>query len=93
MKHRAIIIAAALLMTACAGHPDQVGVVIPQTVNKPVAASCVPVDYPAEPVYVDNDAALKAAPDFTARMQLILTGRLQRITRGDQDNIVINGCK
>lgn len=66
----ASIAAVAVFLAACASEPQPVKIVT-QTVDRPVAVSCVPPDMPPAPKYGDTPSAVLAAPDFAARYALL----------------------
>jgi hypothetical protein len=80
-----------VLLTSCSSQPQE-PVIKTVTVNVPVAVPCRK-DIGPEPVYADNDAALKAAPDLFTRVKLLLAGRLQRIDRDNKRQASIIGCE
>lgn len=88
MRYAAIFML--LLVAACAAKPPE-PVIKTVTVEVPVAAACLR-DIGPEPIYADNDAALKAAPDLFTRVKLLLAGRLQRIDRDTKRMAADLGC-
>ena len=62
-------------------------------VRVPVPVSCVPAGFPEAPAYPDTDEALRAAPDAATRYALIAQGRLLRMARGGETEIVLKGCR
>lgn len=83
---------ASLILAACGGKQVEPEIRI---VEVPVAVpvSCVPKNFPAKPVMPDTDEALKAAPDAAARYGLIAAGRVLRIQRESEVEIVLGNCR
>jgi len=88
MKRVAIILALAL--AGCATAPEPL--VVTKAVPIPVAVKCVPDPMPVAPVFVDSDAAIKAAPDVFSRAKLYVVGRLQRIGYEAELTAALRGC-
>ena len=93
MKPRFVILPA-LMLSACATVPKQ-----PEPIIKTVEVQVPhPVPCPAlqklgpEPAYPDTDAALKAAPNIFVRVQLLMAGRVLRITRLAAVNDALAEC-
>ncbi len=94
---KALVIAAATLaLAACATTkptPPEPVVVI-QEVKVPVPVPCKVLDaIGPEPTYPDTDAALAAAPNLFARVQLMLQGRLLRMQRLAEYGVVKSSCR
>jgi hypothetical protein len=87
----AAILAATVLLSACAGKPEPV--IRTVTVNVPVAVDCVPATLGAAPAYPDTDEALRAAPDAAERYRLLFLGRLLRDARLGEVEPVIQSCR
>lgn len=80
-------------LAACATPQKPEPKVVTQDVRTAVATSCVPADTPPAPVYTDTAEALKAAPDFAARYQLLAAEHGRRITRADVLEAVVDACR
>lgn len=81
---RSSFVMALFMLAGCetAQAPAPEPKVITQSVNVPVAVSCVVDTVPAAPSYVDTDAALTApGVDGPRRYQLVTAGRAQRNER------------
>lgn len=74
------ILPALCLVASCASHPRPEPTIQVHEAQVPVAVKCA-ADPGPEPAYADTSAALTAAPDIFARVQLLLAGREQRIAR------------
>ena len=59
----------------------------------PIAAPCIPSDFPAPGAYPDTDHALVAAPDAIERYRLLILGREERVARLRLLEPAINACK
>lgn len=79
---RRFAILAALAVSGCAQAP---GVYVP--------ASCVPNDYPHRPVFTDTDPALKAAPNFAGRYQLLAGNHAAHAARDEANEKIIDACR
>jgi hypothetical protein len=64
----------------------------PQTVNIPVAVSCV-VEVSTRTTFPDTHDALNAATNIEARVNIILAGRLLRDKRIDELEAALSGCR
>ncbi len=84
MSRAAILIVAALAVSACASQRE---------VLVPVATACVPSDLPLSPQYPDTDDALLSAADSAERYRLVLLGREERIARLGLLETVIHACQ
>jgi hypothetical protein len=63
------------------------------SVPVPVPVSCVPGNLEPEPVYVDTQQALKAAPELADFMKLMAAGRIQRDAWLMQVRPVLQACR
>lgn len=62
--------------------------------TQPLApVSCVPADYPKAPTYADTADALKGAPDFGTRYQLLAGEWFARNDRLQSDEAIIDNCR
>ena len=80
-----------LLVTMCQTTSEPRVVI--QTVDRPVAVSCVPAELGGPPEYPDSDSALRAAVDGAARYALVAAGRLLRMARQAETESVIVSCR
>ena len=89
-----LTLVAALLLASCASKPTPRPEPVVQLVEVavPIAVACTP-DIGPEPVYIDTDAALKAAADLFERVKLLLAGRDQRIARDEVKTTALEGCR
>lgn len=76
----------AVLLTACAGMPQE----HVTTVNVPVSVPCR--SRIAESTFVDSLEALRKAPGIDVRVNLLLAGRIQRDRLIDQLKASVSGC-
>lgn len=81
-----------MALAACATSRPEPKIVT-QTVDVPVAVSCVPKDTPPAPAYTDTTEALKAAPDFAARYQLLAANHAVHVTREQILEAVVDACR
>lgn len=72
-------------LLACASQPET------QTVDVPVAVSCAAM-IDNRPRFPDTRAAIVAAANVEARVNLILAGRLLRDKRIDELEAALSGC-
>ncbi len=78
------------LLAGCATPEPKI---VTQTVNIPVAESCVPTTLPAPPDYPDTTAALTATGvDGPRRYQLVVAGRALRDARLKLLEQIVTGC-
>lgn len=90
----AVVLVAGALLSGCAVTPKPtVRATEIQTVTKEVSRSCVPAALGGPPVYVDTDAALRAAPAAEDRFTLLAAGRIQRQDRLGETEPVIAACR
>lgn len=89
MKRLHVIVLASAMLAGCATLPE--ARIETKNVEVPVPVHCNPAIGP-EPVYADTPAALRAAPDIFARVQLLLEGRLQRMQRLTELSAAIKAC-
>lgn len=83
----------AAILGLLAGCADQTPKIVTQTVNIPVAVSCIPTSMPPAPDYPDTDAALTAAGvDGPRRYQLVVAGRALRTARLAVVESVLSNC-
>lgn len=83
---------ASLILAACGGKQVEPEIrIVEVPISVPV--TCVPANMPAKPIYPDDDASLKAAPDAAARYGLIAAGRVLRIQREAEVEPVLAGCR
>ena len=92
MKPVYYLLLAVITLPACTTTRPEPRVVI-QTVDRPVAVSCVPAELGGPPDYPDSDSALRAAVDGAARYALVSAGRLLRMARQAETESVIAGCR
>jgi len=88
-----LAVAMASACAACATKAPPEPIVRTVEVKVPVPVECVPAGLTVPPVYVDTDAALKAAAGPEDRFQLLAAGRIQRNQRLAQVEPVIKGCR
>ncbi len=81
-----------VVLSACATSPAPEPKIQAVEVKTEVPISCVPSDLPPPPAYTDTTEALKAAPDFAARYQLLAANRGLRITREAMLESLVAGC-
>lgn len=104
-RHAISLFWLAVVLSGCASTaPAPEPMIVTQSVDKPVAVSCVPGNLGAAPGtvdlktglkvpdYADTRAALLAAPDAAGRYKLLVIGRKQRMDRLSQVEPVIDGC-
>lgn len=87
-------IAAAILsitLAACATTKPEPQIVTKE-VQVPVMVKCHP-DIGPEPDYPDTDARLKAAPDLFSKVQLLVAGRLMRLSRDAVKSAALSACE
>lgn len=84
------VVGLCLLLGACATNPLTPQVVVKE-VQIPVAERCRP-DIGPEPNYPDTAAAVKAAPDLFTLTQILLAGRVMRISRDAVKSAALAGC-
>jgi hypothetical protein len=85
---------AALSVTACASKQERPEPIV-QTVEVlvPTPQPCVPKSVSTTPPsYVDTDDALLNAKDGAERYKLVYSGRLQRIGRLGELELVVKSC-
>ena len=87
-----LLLCIAAPLGGCGGDEPHVVTQI-QTVDRPVATSCVPAGTPAAPTYPDGDDALKAAPDAAQRYLLLYAGRKLRVARSKLTESILQGCR
>jgi len=84
-----LVVAIAMAVAGCASTaPPRIEIV---EVLKPVPVPCA-ADPGPKPDYADTDAALAAAPNVFAGVQLLKAGRLQRQARERQLEAALAGC-
>lgn len=80
-----------ITLAACATTKPE-----PQIVTKevqiPVMVKCHP-DIGPEPDYPDTDAKLKAAPDLFSKVQLLVAGRIMRMSRDAVKSAALSACE
>lgn len=82
------------LLAACAQTPPPEPQIRTVTVNVPVPVPCPALQrLGPPPAYPDTDAALRAAPDFGARVALLLAGRVLRIAREAATTAAMRACE
>lgn len=59
----------------------------------PIAAPCIPAEFPAQGAYPDTDHALLTAPDAVERYRLLALGREERVARLALLEPTIAACK
>lgn len=88
------LIVLSLLVAGCKHTQPTEPVIITKEVKVPVPVPCPALkELGAEPEYPDTDAALRAAPDLFTRVQLLLQGRLLRIKRLAEHEVVKRSCQ
>lgn len=80
IRHAMCLILLAIELAACT-TPAEGPPPAPTIVQIPIPASCVRSDFPGAPNYPDTREALKAAPDWAARDQLLRAGWDMRDSR------------
>jgi len=82
MRRANLLCGFAVILASCTATTTLEPQIVTQTVDVPVAASCVVDTVPAPPDYPDTNAALTAAGvDGPRRYQLVTAGRAPRIAR------------
>ncbi len=87
---RILLLASLALLAGCATAPQPV--IETKNVPVPVAVKCVPDPPVKPPVFVDTDAAIKAAPNDFERAKLYVIGRLQHIGYEGELEAALKGC-
>ncbi len=92
---KGIALGAALcvVLTACATARAPEPKVTTITVHDPVLVSCVPDNLGPRPTFTDTDQALKSAPDFSVRYQLLASEHARHFAFEDELWNVVQACK
>lgn len=91
--YRVAALAALGILTACAAPKTPEPIVVTRDLLKPVSVTCVPATLTAAPEYPDTDQALLAASGADRRYLMLIAGRLLRIQRLSQLEIVVRECQ
>lgn len=88
-----VFVVGVLILTGCAGTPPPEPVIITKEVQVAVPVQCKALEQLGpEPAYPDTDEAIKAAPSLFERTKLILKGRIMRIQRLAEYQVVKVTC-
>ena len=94
MRRAILLCSFAAILVSCTAVTAPEPQIITQTVDVPVAASCVIDTVPAAPDYPDTNAALTAAGvDGPRRYQLVTAGRAPRIARLVLLESILSDCR